>query len=278
MIMWSASLGRKDPSLPRGTKVCDFLRCRWWSPSFPSIPTLSCVVCSYLFLLDNAQHLEFAFPSINYRVFIEFFKINLFVGWADSICFGAAWTTGFKWKPKSTCFWRSLSVPCQIPQGAVLPLLPLALSWAALPPVGRSIRWINLPPNFVCLLQHKIWWCLLLLFLSPSIFTAYVAQCQLPLTSLLSANVTPPLPAFFLCFPSWLLSQVFFGSFPLWQYFFHFLSLSLSVSSSSGFLHVALCPILTRCHIVWQLLSYLALSGAQRLEGKMPGMLKFCLK
>lgn len=113
------------------------------------------------------------------------------------VSLGAAWRTGFKWKPKPTCFWRSLSVSCQIPEGAMLPSLPLALSWAALPPVGRSIRWINLPSNFVCLLQHKIWWCLLLLFLSPSIFTAYVAHCQPPLTISPLCKCQPPPPAFF---------------------------------------------------------------------------------
>lgn len=75
------------------------------------------------------------------------------------------------------------------------------------------------------------------------------------------------------------LSHMFFGSFPLWQYSFHFPSLSLP---SSGFIHVVLCPVLTCCHI-WHCVAAPVLSGsvrciqhAQRLEGKMPGMLKWC--
>lgn len=66
--------------------------------------------------------------------------------------------------------------------------------------------------------------------------------------SLLSANVTPPPPFFVLpvlAFISGILWIIFsltiFLPFPL--------SLFLSVSSFSGFIHVVVCPILTRCHI-----------------------------
>lgn len=142
---------------------------------------------------------------------------------------------------------------------AALPSRPLAFFWAALPPVGHTIRWIHLSADFVRLLQHKTGPSLLLLFfLPPSVLTPHQTQCSVLHQSTISAPCKRHLPHTLFCAS---------------HHVHHFLSfiflLSLSLAppppASSMWSFVLSLPAATY-GLVWQLLSYLGLSGAFRMH------------
>lgn len=144
-------------------------------------------------------------------------------------------------------------------EGPVLPSLPLALFWAALPP-GHSIRWIHLPANFVCLPQHKTWGSLLLLrFLPPSVLTAHVTQCSVLRHPTVSALCKCP----FLCASH----HGFYLVYSLNHFLFDSISFSFSLSLPplASFMWSIVLSLPAAIYM-WQLLSYLSLSGAFRMH------------